>query len=141
MSFLTPYMIWIKVAAVAALVAAAAYLAWDYRGAISEREQQAAVDGAVKGIKVQLENERLWRVHYQDLAEKQLAGLSDQIGNIKIEHVTITQTVREEVKANPKFYQQPLPDKGYEQWLKARALATGKTSPSTAPTSPSQPPR
>lgn len=107
------------------IIGGVAWLAWDYRGAQAEREKieavNTAVEVAVKDINAKLAEEKKWRDHYQNLAEKKYAEVLEKIGKIKSTRTEITNNIRQEVERNPEFYNQPLPEKGYEQWQNSRS--------------------
>lgn len=133
MNFLAPYMIWIKLGLIGIAVAGAAYLAWDYRGALNEREKVEAVNKATEEIQKELNHERTLTSLYRNLADDKLTQLLTKIGDIKITNKTINTTILQEVDSNPQFYSQPLPVKGYEQWLKARSLVSPPALPASSP--------
>lgn len=130
MKFLEPYLIWIKLAAILAIVAGASYLAWDYRGALNEREKIEAVNKATEKIQSELNEERRIGAIYKNLADEKLATLLEKVSNIKITNKTVNTTILQDVKDNPEFYSQPIPPVGYSQWQKARSLVV---SPSASP--------
>lgn len=130
MKFLEPYLVWIKLGLVLVLVAGAAYLAWDYRGALNEREKVEAVNKAVEEIQGKLNEERRISAIYKNLADLKYEVLMGKISNIKITNKTVNTTILQDVKDNPEFYSQPIPPVGYTQWQKARSLVA---SPSAAP--------
>ncbi len=125
----SPWFLYFKLGLVAAAVAGSAYLAWDYRGAIAERETQTAVNTAVttavKVIQKDLDTERAFRTFYQGLADEKYEKLMKSFANIRVEHRTIQNNIYQEIEKNPEFYKLPLPPGGYEEWKKARALSQG----------------
>ena len=134
MGFISKYLTWIKLAAVAALVAGAAYFAWDYRGALAEHEKNEAVTEAILDMEAQLNIERGMRQAYQNLAEGKLEALGEKLDTIKVTGSDIRAAIAIDVKEHPEFYSQPLPPRGYEQWMNARKLnAPPAMTPSTSP--------
>jgi Asp-tRNA(Asn)/Glu-tRNA(Gln) amidotransferase B subunit len=127
MKFLAPYMLYIKLAALALLVGGAAYLAWDYRGALNEREKIEAVNKATEKIQGELNEEKRISALYKNLADEKLATLLEKVSNIKITHKTVNTTILQDVKENPEFYSQPIPPVGFEQWKKARSLVVSSS--------------
>lgn len=135
-----PYLLYIKIAAVAAVLGGVAYTTWSVRGAYAVKEKEQAVTNAVSAIQHKLEDETRLRVVYEKLADDKLEQLLKSISNIRIVHKTITQTVMQERVANPTFYNQPLPDKGYEQWAAARQMAEESLESLLAPSPPADVP-
>lgn len=133
----SPWMMYAKLAAIAALVCAATYIAWDYRGALNERETTEAIADAVKEVNVELKIERGLRKYYQDLSDEKYEKLLQSVANIKATTTIVKQDVIHEIETNPEFYTMKLPPKGYESWLKARSLmtATPAVLPASSPAS------
>jgi hypothetical protein len=139
-SFLTPYLLWIKLAAVAALCGAAAYgtyLVMDARivkiKAQAETEKQEAVDREVASMKARLNVEVRLRVKYEALVGDKVSALLKSMSNIQEEQQGIAAAIAREREAHKEFYEQPLPPGGYEQWKRARALVI-PVAPASAPT-------
>lgn len=133
----SPLFLYFKLGIVAAAIAGASYIAWDYRGALNEKEKQEAVNNAVRTavskIEKDLEIERGLRQVYQSLAESKYEQLLKSFANIRVEHTTIEKNIYHEIEKNPLFYSQPLPPGGYEQWKRARALSQGSVSEPPSP--------
>lgn len=133
LTFANPFMLYIKLALVAAVVGVAVWGTWEVRSGMAVKEKAKAVSDAVKQIEKDLEEERRLRAHFQGMADDKLATLLQLISNIKSTHTEIVREVQVERKSNPAFYQQPLPPKGYEQWKRARALVQSSAASSSAP--------
>lgn len=115
-----PWVLYLKIGIIAAIVVFASYVSYTYRGNQVDREIQEAVGDAVREANRAMEVERERRVSLQKAIDERYDRLIDAIQNIKINNTVIYQGTKAEVASNPKFYKQPLPDKGYEQWLQAR---------------------
>lgn len=138
------YALYVKLALVACAIGGVAYGAWHVRGLGVEKEKQIAVDDATKDLTQKFENEQRQRKHYQELADTKLEQLLKAVGNIKSTHTTVTNNITKEVQANPEFYNQQLPQTGYEQWITSRNLVNAAAAASagqaaSAPVSSSQP--
>lgn len=125
----SPALIYVKLVLLAILVAGAGYAAWSIRGAYADREKEEAVNAAVASIQKDLDTERLLRGQYETLADTRLTALMKSISKLQTDFKAVSGSIAEERKNNPAFYNQPLPDKGYEQWKRARALLGSQQQP------------
>lgn len=129
----SPLFIYLKMALIAAAIAAAGTIAWKVRGAAAKVEQEKAVASAVAQANKDLAEERRITGVYRDLTDQRLAKLLQLVSNIKIENKTITNNIRTEAARDPKFYSQQLPEGGYKEWLRARALVAPAASAASSP--------
>ena len=127
----SPIFLYVKIALAVAVVAGAGYIAWSVRGAYAEQEVAEAVNGAVAEMQTQLAEERALRAQVEQAADERHAALLQSISILEETQRTSTVRVTVERKSNPKFYSQPLPEKGLEEWTRARALI-GAASPSSS---------
>jgi hypothetical protein len=127
-AFFLQFKLYFILAGLLVLTAGSAYLAWDYRGAVAEREKTEAVSQANKDAQAKIETAEAEAKLYRDLAEVKYSALMEQVTKIKVAQANIGGAVAGEVKSNPKFYNQPLPEKGWEQWRKARELYNSSAS-------------
>ena len=126
---MSPFWAYLKLGAAVAVIALVAFFTWQIRGLQAEHDQQEAVEKVTREAQARLNTEVRLRVHYQDLADTRLEELLKSITNIKLEHKTITNNITKEIEIHREFYDQALPEGGYEQWRKSRALASGASSP------------
>jgi hypothetical protein len=97
---------------------ATTYGAWQWRAGIARTEVQAAID--MKDAEIQRERDatKKWR--------DKATALSDEAREAKSKANMVTATATAEIKheraANPKFYEQAIPDGGAKQWEEARKL-------------------
>lgn len=90
----------------------------EYEKGVADKRVAATQSAADELLREQREHTR----YYRQLADEHLATIDRKLGNIRVEHVTITQEVVEERERDPAFYEQPIPDTGREQWIKARSM-------------------
>lgn len=119
----TPYMLYIKLAAVALMVGAAGYLAWDYRGRIAETEKLKAVAEAVEEAQKEVNKERDLRNEYQSKVDARMEELSKSVASTRAEFSAMRRDLAQDMKDNPDPYKAPVPAKGYEAWMNARNKA------------------
>lgn len=115
-----PWVLYVKIGLIAFVVVFASYISYTYRGNQVDREIEEAVGDAVREVNRAMNAERERRLALQKAIDERYDKLIDAIQNIKVTNTVIYQGTKAEVASNPKFYKQPLPDKGYEQWLQAR---------------------
>jgi uncharacterized protein (UPF0333 family) len=118
--FFAQYKLYFILAFLAVLVIGTGTVVWKYRSAMADREIQQAVKQSVKDSQAKIDKAEGEAKMYKDLADGKYAELMDKVTNIKVVHTTVTNNIKTEVQGNPQFYNQPLPLKGWEQWLKAR---------------------
>jgi flagellar biosynthesis component FlhA len=117
-----PGLMYIKVALVAALVAGAAWASWRIKAGFAEAEKQEAVAAAVQEIQNDLNVERALRSQYETLAEAKLSALLKSMSDLRAQSERLGRDIQSERQAFPEFYSQPLPETGYEKWMRARNL-------------------
>lgn len=125
-----PGLSYVKIGLFAACVGGAAYIAWEVRSSSVDAEKREAVEAATAAIKKDLDTERALRAHFERLSDSKLEGLLKSISGIADTQASITKSIAEEMASNRAFYSQQLPKGGYEQWKKARALATSSAASS-----------
>lgn len=130
---LAPARGYLKIGAIALAIAGAGYAAWTVKGAFAEREKVEAVSQAVDGINKQLQEEKDLRIKYETQAETRIAELLKSISILQDSFKTVSSNVGKERTSNPKFYEQALPDGGYQQWKKAKELVQSSNPPATQP--------
>lgn len=128
---LAPYLLYIKLGIVAALIAGAATIAWKVRSATAQKDQDKAVAAATKEISGKLDVERTARAKAETQSNEKLDALLISISILQAQQSQIKEGIAKERQANKKFYAQALPPGGYEQWKQARALAG--PSPASSP--------
>ena len=138
MSFLrlisaSPWFIYLKLAALAALVAGAGYTAWSIRGAYADREKTEAVDKAVAAIQKDLDAERKLRGEYETFTNDKVEALMKSISKLQNDFKGVAGNIAKERASNPQFYEQPIPDGGYAQWQKAKELLKSTVEPEPQP--------
>lgn len=127
------WFIYVKLAFFAAIVIAAAVIAWRLRGAQADEEQQKAVDAAVAQIQKDLDQEREWRGFYQGLADNQLTDLLNKLNTISGQVSQVKANLKVERAKNPEFYAQKLPEGGYAEWMRARSLVAAPAPSASQP--------
>jgi hypothetical protein len=75
---------------------------------------------------------KLWR----GLADDKYAALMSKIAQIKVTKAEVQNTVHNEVAANPGFYNQPIPAKGWDQWKRTREIYNDSLRPSRPASAP-----
>lgn len=134
-SFLTPYLLYIKLGIIAILVAGAVFVTWKVRSAMAQKDQDEAVAAAVNDISAKLDLERARRESAERFADTKLNDLLKSITNLQAQQTQLRDGIAKERLINKKFYEQALPPGGYEQWKQARKLV-GIPSPAAAASSP-----
>lgn len=117
-----PWFLYLKIALVAVLAAGAAWVAWKVRGSYAEREKTEAVNAAVQSINEQLRIEQQTRAVWEGIATGNQTEIIDRLKLISGATGQIRKDIAKERAINPEFYGQKLPEGGYNQWMKARAL-------------------
>lgn len=107
---------------VIAIAGASFYAAWTWQNDRREAAVNEAVAKTVKEAQEAIDAERKLTASYRDLAEGKVSQLLEKLSKIKVQSVTITNNITKEVEANPVFYNQPIPEKGYEEWMRAKSL-------------------
>ena len=129
----SPYFLYMKLAAAAVVLAGVGWASWQVRALIAKDDEVKAVNAAVEKVGAELATERKLRALAETRADKEFAQLLQLISNIKVEHKTITNNVTKEREIHKEFYIQPLPEGGYEQWKRARALLGASSASSPRP--------
>lgn len=131
-----PWLLYIKIALVTAILGGVAFASWHVRALIAARDQDKAVSTAVTNVvevlQSRLAEERKLRQHFETVANNGVDALMKSISTLRKNYAVLGQSLAKERASNPSFYLQPLPEAGYEQWKKARALF----GPSAAASSP-----
>lgn len=91
---------------------------WSYRSHLADKEVAQVRDDYEKLL---MKQQQLTD-QYRSLSDEGLAKIMSAIGGIKVIHTTVNNTIEADRKANPDFYNQPLPVGGREAWLKARTV-------------------
>lgn len=118
--------------AIAALCAGA-YGSWQIKSHYAEIDKTKAVAAATTAAQKEIDKERELRQKYQQLVDVKMEELLKSISNIKVEHTTITRNITKEIQVNREFYVQKLPDGGFEQWKRARALVSPVSAAASSP--------
>lgn len=121
----SPAFVYLKLIAIGAAIAGAAYIAWDYRGAKAEQDKAEAVADAIKqtndAAQKEIEKEREWRAAYMKRSDDNLKLLLADIASIRKTQEKFQADVRDEIAKSPAFYNQPLPEGGFQIWSNARS--------------------
>jgi len=96
---------------------------------VAEREVREAVSNANKDAQERIDKAEALTKVYRELSDKKYEVLVGKLSNLKVERVEITNNIREEVAAHRDFYGQPITEKGWAQWLKARKTYESTTAP------------
>lgn len=118
-----PWLVYIKLAIIAILVALAVFLTRNYYAAMQDRMVQIAVGDAVREVNRAYSMERERRIAAEGEVKERYKELVKAIADIKVSNTIVQETIIKEVASNPQFYKQQLPKAGYEAWLKARKQA------------------
>lgn len=119
---LGPYLLPILLGAAILIAGASFYAAWTWQNDRKEAAVNEAVAKSVKEAQAAIDAERALTASYRNIAEGKVALLLEKLSKIKVQSVTITNNITKEVETNPAFYNQPLPQKGYDEWMNAKAL-------------------
>lgn len=117
-----PWFLYVKLAAVAALVAGGAWVAWTIKGSFAEEEKRQAVEDAVSSIQEQLRVEQETRAIWEGIAAGTNSEILASLKSIAGTAGQLRKDFAKERASNPQFYEQPLPEGGYNAWMKARSL-------------------
>lgn len=110
----------------AALIGVPAWVGWSM-GAdsvrIEERDRaDAEIAKAAAGIQERMDEQAKLTSHYKDLADEKYESLLLGLQNIRVVHTTVNNTIVEERKNNPEFYELQLPAGGIKAWEESRRL-------------------
>ena len=139
LSLLQPIAPYLRVAVLIATAAGPAAVAWTMRGQIAEAESQRAVNTALAEqadkFAGDLAKERAARKEFQDAAGRALQTMVRRLDTLRIGQEEVAAGIAEERVKNRTFYDQPLPDGGRTQWMRARNAAT-ESQPASSASSP-----
>lgn len=115
-----PWLIYIKLTIIAALVGIAILITRNYYEATREKAIQEATVDAVREVNRAYSMERERRLKAEAEMDGRYRDLVDAIGKINVTNTVVRETIVKETERDPRFYSQQLPKAGYQQWLKAR---------------------
>ncbi len=112
--------------ALAAAIGGPAWAAWKLGNSSGKEEVRDDAEKQVAQMRWDMQQLLMKQTqltdHYQGLADETYAALMEKLGNIKVEHVTITRNITTERATNPDYYEQKVPDGGIKEWEAARQL-------------------
>lgn len=133
--------------AIAAAIAAAAggAIGWGVTSSHAEKQalkaEKAAKEDKDKAVAETLEEAQKRinemereRTELRAVVASQQEALKKKITTVTTQREEVVRVIQDERRSNPEFYDQPIPDKGREAWMKARKLAENPTMPTPSGT-------
>lgn len=120
----------LKVLLVVILCAICSYAAWMAQGARKDAALTDAVDAVRRDAQQQLDAEHALFYTYLQESRTHFGQVLDAIGDLRTSGAVRGAAITQEVKADPPFYTQPLPAKGYELWMSAHHSFVSSSSSS-----------
>lgn len=110
--------------------------AWSWRGSRAEQEKAEAVATAtntlIDEVKKKVETEGEERKEALGKIDASLRSLRGELKSIRSTQEDVALGVTQERERNKAFYDQPVPDGGRKQWLKARKAAEAASEPASS---------
>lgn len=136
LALLAPYKAYLVLGLIAGLMLTTGVFVWRYKSAVAEQEKIEAVGKAMADAQAQIDEAARVADHYRELADVKYAELMGKLGKLRVEHTIINNTIQQDIAENREFYKQPLPLKGWEQWLKAQSIYNRAVMPATPASAP-----
>lgn len=111
---------------------------WKIKELMTEKETQVKINAAYADARAQVEKEHDLFVQWQRFADNRFGALEKQVAVLTYSGQQRSYGILKEIQDNPGFYNQKLPDTGYQLWLSAhRSFSSPASASSAASATPS----